>query len=98
LQRRCGGSAGRPLTPAAAPPSAPCCLVFPIRPQIGQRCLAVGLARELLMHLPEPFQQSTFQQAADAGAAADASGERGAARDVVPAPWSVVCLAALLHR
>jgi hypothetical protein len=50
------------------------------------------------MHLPEPFQQSTFQQAADAGAAADASGERGAARDVVPAPWSVVCLAALLHR
>ena len=66
--------------------------------QIGQRCLAVGLARELLMYLPEPFQQSTFQQAAaaamDAADGGDSAGEAG----MVPAPWSVVCLAALLQR
>ncbi|GBF90548.1 hypothetical protein Rsub_03119 [Raphidocelis subcapitata] len=63
--------------------------------KVGQRCLAVALARELLMHLPEPFKQSTFEAAAQAGGPAPA-GRDG--EPAVAAPWSVVCLAALLHR
>jgi hypothetical protein len=49
------------------------------------------------MHLPEPFKLSTFQQAAAAGCTAPPAANVPAG-DVVPAPWSVVCLAAMLHR
>ena len=69
--------------------------------KVGHRVLAAALARELLMHLPEPFKQSTFDTAAGEaadGAADDAEAEADGAAATVPAPWSVVCLAALLHR
>jgi hypothetical protein len=81
--------------PATAPldsPRHPHTRVLSCAPQIAHRSLAVGLARELLMHLPEPFKQSTFE------AAAASAGATPAADGMVPAPWSVVCLAALLHR
>lgn len=94
-------SATRPLA-AAHPPTYKRCLAAPLcrtsGVQIGQRCLAVGLARELLMYLPEPFQQSTFQAAAAAAADTEDAAGGGAGAGMVPAPWSVVCLAALLHR
>jgi len=50
------------------------------------------------MHLPEPFKQSTFEQAADAGGGAGPIDDDCAAGETVPAPWSVVCLASMLHR
>jgi len=94
--------------------------------QIGLRTLAVGLANNLVMNLPEPFKRSTFagadaaarrQQAAtetaSMAAGADLAGTSAAAmpapvsgrnKDVampagmVVAPWSVIALAAMLHR
>jgi hypothetical protein len=42
------------------------------------------------MHLPEPFKATTFLQPPDA--------QQGAPAGCTRAPWSVVCLAAMLHR
>lgn len=63
----------------------PLCLLQPCH-----RTLAVGLASCLLMHLPEPFKATTFLQPPAA--------QQGAPAGYTRAPWSVVCLAAMLHR
>ena len=86
----------RPPASARGPPRRAAHLAAPRAAQVGQRTLAVGLARELLMHLPEPFKQSTFEAAAAAAGEGEGEGEDGGGS--VAAPWSVVCLAAMLHR
>eukprot|EP00775_Hariotina_reticulata_P011091 gene11092-11246_t len=94
--------------------------------KIGLRTLAVGLANNLVMNLPEPFKRSTFagadaaasrrQLATETAATTGAAdcGVTGAAAMPAPvssrkkaaalpigmtlAPWSVIALAAMLHR
>lgn len=72
-----------------------CCTPCLTRPllQVAHRSLSVSLAGSLLMNLPEAFKHSTFLAAASKPVPAAA-----AMQGLVAAPWSAVCLAAMLQR